>query len=358
MLKGDILQEDKEYKESLICYEQVIKFDTGKSKGKLTPTALFNIAKIKIDQRDFYGAFFAFSRETNPKKYSKQQNLLKLYNDSILDLMKRKFKSGVNKLGKIIKLKDPSLEQYTINLYEYRGYGYASLENHKRAIEDFKVARATGQVDAATIYNHFISDGILLAQKLEWAKSKASFEKAQKLFPKNPEALFYKALLYIIQNTSKSEKMFSKAKSCLDQAITLKDSDSEPYYFRALLSFYKQDMLGAVPDLDLAIDKADDNEVRHFLTRGRCYAAMRLYPEAIEEFSIVLKLDSEHTDAYYYRGCCAFEMGNQSLAFHDFQEIVEKDAQNYIQHIRAGDLLMTTGQLSDALAAYNNADSL
>ena len=55
--------------------------------------------------------------------------------------MKRKFKSGVNKLGKIIKLKDPSLDIYTINLYEYRGYGYASLENHKRAIEDFKVAR-------------------------------------------------------------------------------------------------------------------------------------------------------------------------------------------------------------------------
>ena len=112
--------------------------------------------------------------------------------------------------------------------------------------------------------------------------------------------------------------MFTKAKSCLDKAIALKDSDSEPYYFRALLSFYKQDMLGAVPDLDLAIDKADDNEVRHFLTRGRCYAAMRLYPEAIEEFSIVLKLDAEYIDAYYYRGCCAFEMGNQSLAFHDF----------------------------------------
>ena len=71
MLKGDILQEDKEYKESLICYEQVIKFDTGKRKGKLTPTALANIARIKIDQRDFYGAFFAFSRETNPKKFSK-----------------------------------------------------------------------------------------------------------------------------------------------------------------------------------------------------------------------------------------------------------------------------------------------
>ncbi|MEE4248324.1 MAG: hypothetical protein V2I33_23295 [Kangiellaceae bacterium] len=68
MLKGDILAETGLSNDALIVYEQVIKFDT---KGKLTPIALFNIAKIKIEQKDYYGAFFAFSREPDPKRFTK-----------------------------------------------------------------------------------------------------------------------------------------------------------------------------------------------------------------------------------------------------------------------------------------------
>jgi tetratricopeptide (TPR) repeat protein len=106
LLKGDILSEAGDYKEAIIVYEQVIKFD---ATDKLAPIALSSIAKIKIELKDFYGAFFAFSREPDAKKFSKAQNMLRLYNDSVLDLMKRKFKSGVHKLTKIIKGKEASI---------------------------------------------------------------------------------------------------------------------------------------------------------------------------------------------------------------------------------------------------------
>jgi tetratricopeptide (TPR) repeat protein len=72
------------------------------------------------------------------------------------------------------------------------------------------------------------------------------------------------------------------------------------------MAYYKSDALAAVPDLDQAIEKADDNEARHFNARGKCYGSLKLYPEAIEEFSIVLKLEPEHIEARYLRGCCAF----------------------------------------------------
>jgi hypothetical protein len=36
-------------------------------------------------------------------------------------------------------------------------------------------------------------------------------------------------------------------------------------------------------------------------------------------------------------------MGNQSLAFHDFQDLVDKNPQNHTMHQYAGDLLMVTG---------------
>ena len=79
-----------------------------------------------------------------------------------------------------------------------------------------------------------------------------------------------------------------EAKECIDEAIELKDSESELYFYRALLNWFLDNLVDAIPDFDAAIDKAEDNLTKHFVCRGICYGALKLYKEALQEFSIAL----------------------------------------------------------------------
>ncbi len=51
-------------------------------------------------------------------------------------------------------------------------------------------------------------------------------------------------------------------------------------------------------------------------------------------------------------------MGDNNLAFLDFQRLILSDPKNPMVHIYAGNLLMTTGAYSDAIKAYENADTV
>lgn len=51
-------------------------------------------------------------------------------------------------------------------------------------------------------------------------------------------------------------------------------------------------------------------------------------------------------------------MGDNNLAFLDFQRLILTDPKNPMVHIYAGNLLMTTGAYSDAVKAFENADTV
>ena len=206
------------------------------------------------------------------------------------------------------------------NCYSYRGFGHAALENHAKAVKDFNTAGKHMQLDHPTVYNKLISSGVLATEKGNYKKAMSQFTKARKIFDRAVEPLFYTALLLVIQNKSKPDKtaIFKEAKAHLDEAIRIKDSESELYYFRGLLHMYLESPVDAIPDLDSAIDKAEDNLTRHFLARGICYALLKLYKEALQEFSIAIQIDENCLDAYFYRGCAAYTLDDTDLALVDF----------------------------------------
>lgn len=59
-----------------------------------------------------------------------------------------------------------------------------------------------------------------------------------------------------------------------------------------------------------------------------------------------------------FRGKCAYLLGDNNLAFHDFQKLIIADQKNPLVHICAGNLLMTTGAYTDAIKAFDNADTV
>ena len=342
--------------EASLCLEQVLKFDN--SEKKFTGAAIYNLGAIRIKQKDYYGAVYTFKRATDLDFEVKEQKILKGYVDAILSLMKRKFKEGISLLSRIISKKHPLIQEYIGNCYAFRGYGYASIEKHEQALKNLTTASKIQILDNASKYNLTISSAVLKSDK-DPQESLRLFEEASKDFPKNTEPLAYQAAVHLaLARKASSTKLAEKAKTLLDKAIAIRDSDSDLYFFRALVSYYMGKTVEAIPDLETAIDKAEDNLPVHFMTRGLCYAQLKLVKEAVQDFSIAVQLNENLSEPYFYRGRCAFLLDDTQAAFQDFQKMIVNKHEDPVVHVHAGNLLMLVGSIEDAIKAYTNANSI
>lgn len=331
--------------EAALCLEQVVKYDTAK---KFVGAAIYDLGAIKIKQKDYYGAMHTFQRATDTNVEIKQQKILVMYVEAILTLMKRKFKEGASLLSKIIKKNHPLIQEYIGNCYTFRGYAYAAQEIHDKAMKDLATAAKIQKLDSASEYNYLISQAINIVEK--HPDSALGFlAKSHENYPKNPEPLIYQSCIYF------SLKLSEKSKTFLDKAIELKTNDSDLHFFRGIISYYEENYAECVQDLEIAIEKAEDNNAFHYMCRGLCYAHLGLYNEAINDFSAVLQIKEDLTQAYLYRGRCAFLQEDTNLAYADFQKLLYSSPDDPIVHIHAGDLLLLTQCTEDAIKAYNNS---
>jgi hypothetical protein len=85
--------------------DEIVKLSsvTGVADEELAGNALFEIAKIRINQRDFYEAFHNLQRAIHYDFRSKKFLQYKMFVEGVLFLMKRKVKKGVKMLTALIE---------------------------------------------------------------------------------------------------------------------------------------------------------------------------------------------------------------------------------------------------------------
>ena len=339
--------------DAAVALEQVIKYDVSK---KFTGHAIYNLGAIKIKQRDFYGAHFTFQRAVELGIEIEEQKVLKGYVEAILSLMKRKFKEGASFLSKIIKKKHVLIKEYLGNCYAYRGYAYASLENHEKAVKDLSLSKKMQDLDHSSEYNLLVSQAILFGNTDD---ALDLLEKASELFPKNIEPFIYKSAIYFYMSRSTANKALEqKSRDLLDFAIKIRNTESDSFFFRGILLYYLNKPIEAVYDFEQAIEKAEDNVANHFLARGLCSSKLNMFKEAIQDFSIAIQLDETLADAYFFRGWCAFLSEDAEQASKDFSQALAMKPDEVSFHYNFGNFLMLSGEIDEAINAFNQAFKL
>mmetsp|Transcript_19568 Transcript_19568/g.30094 ORF Transcript_19568/g.30094 Transcript_19568/m.30094 type:complete len:223 (-) Transcript_19568:1888-2556(-) len=152
--------------------------------------------------------------------------------------------------------------------------------------------------------------------------------------------------------------MLKDAKKDLNRALENSPKDEQVLFLRGLLNFALHRFYDAITDFERVIEKTDETNAVHYLARGRCYACLSMFKEAITDLSIAINLNKDLLDAYLNRGKCAYLIGDTGLAFMDFQKLIVLEPKNPSVHIYAGNLLMTTGSYDDATKAFTNADNI
>lgn len=113
-------------------------------------------------------------------------------------------------------------------------------------------------------------------------------------------------------------KMLKDAKRDLNKAMQNSVKDYNVLYLRGLINFALHFFYDAISDLETVIEKSEEASAKHYLARGRCYACLSMFKEAITDLSIAINLNKDLLDAYLNRGKCAYLIGDTGLAFMDF----------------------------------------
>jgi tetratricopeptide (TPR) repeat protein len=218
-------------------------------------------------------------------------------------------------------------------IYIHRSYGYVAIEKYEYALEDIAKAKkiCPNSVDNATVYNKWLSRGILKMDTEEYLMASKYFSKAILRFPDNKDAYCLNVISVVrsyslamrnvfIDEDAKREKII-KTKQFLDVSIAACcKNHREPslYFFRGLLNFQIHNFYEALNDFNIAIQEEEEPTGQFHLARGRTYACLSIIDEALKDLTAAIDFDGTLLDAYICRGKCAYLIGDNNLAFHDF----------------------------------------
>ena len=68
---------------------------------------------------------------------------------------------------------------------------------------------------------------------------------------------------------------------------------------RSLVNFSLNYFFDAITDIEGAIESCDEPNALHYLARGRCYACLSMFKEAITDLSIAINLNKDLLDVSF-----------------------------------------------------------
>lgn len=101
MLAKGIENEQSKQTDAILHFEQVAKYP---DQEFYFGNALFQIAKLRLRQKDYYEAYHCLKRATDNNFTSKRLAMYKDFTEGVLYLIKRKIKKGVQILSDLLEI--------------------------------------------------------------------------------------------------------------------------------------------------------------------------------------------------------------------------------------------------------------
>lgn len=350
--KGKALLDSNEYSDSLLCFEQAIKYDT---QSECTSKAVYYLGYAKVKEKDFYGAIHQLDRISG--KPSSEKKLLRSLAEGVIFLIKRKHKEGISAFLNILK-SNSKVEEFIPSCYEYLGFAYLSLKRYSKSLKYLKML--AGEIPKASLYNIELASGYLNAEKNDFSQAAWHFSKACEIFPNKPEPLLLQSALILADAygaLSVSENIIIECENIMNKAAELR-KDSEVSFYQGIIQYILKKYELSLENAKISIEKADENLPEHYIFRGLCYASLENYQEAVNDFSVALQLNENLGYVYNFRGRCAYLIDDSDLAYTDFQKLVNLNENSPTPYIQTAVVLMHSSSFSGAITSLNNANSI
>lgn len=185
--KGKALKGQKKFDAAIENFEQAVNLNKSQS---ATLKSLFELALIRIQERDMYLAYYTLDRiEEIPEDLPAHFNL-RIFLNGAVNMIKKKFKEGLEEFQKIDLSK---LEEYNIEnlVLAYQAFGNFCQGNISESLETYNRLESKESLGEGDTYNKLLCQGILKGEAKEFEAARAYFEKAKSIFRLKVEPTFY-----------------------------------------------------------------------------------------------------------------------------------------------------------------------
>lgn len=185
--KGKALKAQANYDSAIENFEQAVNLNKSQA---ATLKSLFELALIRVQERDIYLAYYTLDRIEEIPEDLPSHFHLKIFLNGAVNMIKKKFKDGLEDLKKIdiTKLQEYDIEKLVLS---YQAYGNFCLGNITEALEIYNKLENKEKLVEGDIYNKLLCQGILKGEEKEFDIAKSYFEKAKKIFKLKVEPTFY-----------------------------------------------------------------------------------------------------------------------------------------------------------------------
>ena len=206
--------------------------------------------------------------------------------------------------------------------YYNRGFGYAELHRHERAIEDYTKAIELNPNFAAAYINCGNSRAVLEQHE----RAIEDYTNAIKLNPNFDKVYIDRGLAYRILGA------YKVAIDDCSKAIELNPDFDEVYVHRGLAYQGLGQHEDAIDDFNKAIE-LNPNFAAAYINRGAVCAELDQHGDAIKDFNKVIELNPKYTEAYCNRGITYSVIGKYDKSVRD----LKKSGVLFLESARWGD---------------------
>ncbi|MFM5981397.1 MAG: tetratricopeptide repeat protein [Sphaerospermopsis kisseleviana] len=147
-----------------------------------------------------------------------------------------------------------------------------------------------------------------------------------------------------------------------NQVIAIKPNDFRAYYNRGIVSAEQGNYSQAIIDYNLALTQINPNNPTDnvlladiYNDRGLAYFQLQNLPEAMNNFNLAIRLNTDDERAYFNRGCICGRSGDNMGAMQNFSQVIRLNPSNAQAYLNRGVANYNLGYHQRAIADLQTA---
>lgn len=270
---------------------------------------------------------------------AENQEVYQSFNEGLKELKSNHYLQAIEHFSEAIAKKNDFYQAYN-----GRASAYLLMKDYSNAMLNYKSALKYSPKDPGIIYYNL---AIAFQSSSMYDSAVIHFKNADMKGYKNSKVYYNMGFSYY------KLMKYKESLSAYDKAVLADPNYVEAYNDRGSCKKQFGDLDGALADYTLAIDK--DPRPMYYANRGSIYRKLKLYGEAIDDYSYAISKQPDFYIAYNNRGSAKYDKGDYVDALEDFKKAIIIKADYAPAYNNLGSTYYLIERYNEALQALNKA---
>lgn len=297
---GETFEKNQNYKEALESYSKALELDPKFEKAYVARAAIYEKQNKKAEAIQDFQKALAFSPKEKTYYYEAGRLMAEL----------RQYNEADNMLRKALERDKgylDAIQAETKVLIALKDYNYG-LTVTKMGLDEKKTA--------LTYYNH----AVMLDSLKNYAEAEKFYKNSRSEDPKFIPAYIGLALVSVKLNKP------DEALKIVNEGLAKEPDNMDVFFARSSINASRRDFQNALNDITKVV--LSKPNATAYKQRAAYYEKMGQYPNAVSDYTQILKLDATDIDAYLKRANAQEQMQNHKAALADYNKVMSLAAGN------------------------------